>query len=539
MIRVLLVTVCVLAACTTAPPVRSAQPVTPQPTPGATPATNPGPVVAETPGAPAGSAPGTLPEQPAEDEAAALRSKEEAELAAQEAAKVAAEERRKEAEGRLKGRFDEVGGALSGGQDDEAIALLRKTVQELPEAHAAFFNLGLLLERKGDRDGAIEAYQNALAAKPDYELASENLTRIYLRTNQFQRAEGELRKRILANPRILGFRNQLVRVLIEQGGARVTQAEAEAKKILKVDERNVDAMVNLATIWFRSEYYELAKQVLDQAREIDPANPALWNLLAFTLIKLDQKSLALDSFKKAADLRPDFPEAHNNLGAMLNEVNDCDGAIRELELAVRYAPDWAQARMNLGNAYRCGRQYQKAQSEYEKALELDKVSGAARRMNDPYFNLAILYLDGDDSLIAQGAAAAGEEKLVRLRQSATYFDQYTGAGGDDPRTARYLEEAKKAIEKESKRLERVAEKKRKDEEKARADAEKKRLAEEKARAEAERKAAEIERQKVGGKSDFESDQPPAPTPAPTVAPNPVPAVAPTPTQSVKLPKEDL
>src|SRR6185312_8521953 len=109
-----------------------------------------------------------------------------------------------------------------------------------------------------------------------------------------------------------------------------------AKKVLKKDERNIDAMLSLGEIWYEQKKFELAKKVLGNAKEIDATVPEVWNLLAFVYLALDLRPSALDAFRKASALREDFPEAHNNLGAMLNEANDCDGATRELETAVKF-----------------------------------------------------------------------------------------------------------------------------------------------------------------------------------------------------------
>jgi Flp pilus assembly protein TadD len=435
----------------------------------------------------------------ADREAAELRAREEAELKAKEAERLAAEERRKASEARLKELFDGALTSLQAGSEADAIASFEKAAADQPDSYAALFNLGVLFERKGERDRAIDAYSRALAVKPDYEQASDNITRLYLRGNQLQRADSELRKRILQFPRVPAFRNHLARVMIAQG--REEEAERQAKGVLRIDELNVEARLQLATIWYRQGKFELVKQVLDDAKEIDPKNPAVWNLHAFALLRLDLKPLALESFRKAADLREDFPEAHNNLGALLNEVNDCDAARRELELAVRYAPDYAEAHMNLGNAYRCSRQYDRAQAQYEKALELDA------RAPEPFFNLAILYLDGEIN---------GIEKLARLEKSLGYFDRYRAQGGDDPRTDRYVVEAKKGLEKEQARLERLREQERKSKEKAELAERKKRENEEKARLETERKRAEIDRLKVAGRADFD-DEPTTPPPTPTPA----------------------
>lgn len=439
-------------------------------------------------------------------EAEEKRAKEAQERAALEA------ERTSQVEKRMEGPLAEARALESAGRIDDAMRVLDVAAKIEPEGWTLHYNMGLLHERLGEHDAAIAAYRRALEAKSDFAAASANLTRLYIRSHRLREAEVELRTRITAHPRNTAFRNQLVRVLMEQGGARAEMAEAESKRVLKFDERNVDAMVNLGQMWLAEGKFELAKQVLDNAREIDPDNPAVWNLIAFTQLSLDMKPLALDSFRKAAALREDFPEAHNNLGAMLNEVNDCDGAIRELELAVKYAPDWAEAHMNLGNAYRCAREYEKAQTEYERAIAMADAREVTKGMSDPWFNLAILYLDGD---------VPGIEKLERLKRSVGYFEKYQAAGGEDTRTARYLDEAAKSIEKEEKRLARVAEQKKREEEKRQREEAARKAEEERKAAELAARHAEIERLKVEGKSDI------------------IIRKASPPPRMLKLPKEDI
>lgn len=411
--------------------------------------------------------------------------------------KAEAERLRREANYRVDGRLKEAVKSLAIDGERAALEALHALAKEEPGAFVAHYNAGVLYERLGEQKRAIASYREALRIKPDYAPASDNLTRIYLREGDTRRAEADLRRRISAFPENLALRNQLVRVLLHQD--QQDEAEAEAKRILKADERNVEAMLNLATLWHGQKKYELAKQVLDNAREISPDDAVVWNALAFTHLALGHKPLALEAFRRAAELREDFPEAHNNLGALLNEANDCAAAIQALETAVRHAPDYPQVRMNLGNAYRCAREFAKAQAEYEKVLELDP------RASDALFNLAILHLDGE---------MEGVERLERLKKSVAFFDRYHAAGGGDPRLERYRDEASKSIGKEEDRLRRVAERERlakerarAEEEKRKAEEERRRVEEEKARIAAEQRRREIESRKVASKGDLEDDPP--------------------------------
>jgi tetratricopeptide (TPR) repeat protein len=301
----------------------------------------------------------------------------------------------------------------------------------------ALYNAGVAAERLGDPGRARSYYVKALKAQPDFDPASENLTRVRLRLGAFQEAENDLRQRIAQYPANLGLRNQLVEVLIATG--RFESAEQESRKILKSDEHSIPAMLNLASVYYAKKRYELSKMVLTNASLVDKQNPIIWNKLAFVELALGNKPQALEDMKTAASLRQDYPEAHVNYGQMLNDAEDFATAQKELELAVKYAPDNAFAHLNLGSAYRGLKMFDKAQAEYERALVLNG------KLIEAYFNLGVLYLDGDKP---------GLDALKRLDQSMQYFDKYTSNGGQDGKLAQYRKDAQQLIEKEHKRLQR-------------------------------------------------------------------------------------
>ena len=198
-------------------------------------------------------------------------------------------------------------------------------------------------------------------------------------------------------------------------------AEEECKKALKADEKNVPAMVALANAYAARKRYELARMVLENARQVDEADPAIWNRLGFVEMALGNRPQAIEHFKAAAALRPDYPEAHANYGAILADADDFAGAAQELELAVKYAPRSAGAWLDLGNAYRGLQEFEKAEAAYQKALALDPA------LNDARFNLAVLYLD---------VAKPGLPTLQRLEQGLGWFDEFEKNGGKEPRVAR-------------------------------------------------------------------------------------------------------
>src|SRR5207248_1935821 len=59
---------------------------------------------------------------------------------------------------------------------DDALGLLSKAVRVNPDDPLSWLNLGVSLEAKGDRDGALAAYTQALVLQPDFTRARQYLS---------------------------------------------------------------------------------------------------------------------------------------------------------------------------------------------------------------------------------------------------------------------------------------------------------------------------------------------------------------------------
>ena len=336
-----------------------------------------------------------------------------------------------------RGAFEEGVEREASGDLAGAVAAFEQAFQADPAAAFAGVNAGLLRERMGDDDAARALYGKVLDRTPTFFPAAQDLVRLDARRGRAADAEADLRARLTKDPDTVALRNGLAEALLAQG--KVDAAEDAARQALKLEEKNVPAMVNLATAYARKKRFELAKMVLDNARQVDDRDATIWNRLGFVQLSLGDRAQALECFRTAAALRPDYPEAHANYGALLADAEDFGNAAAELEQAVKYAPGSAVAWMNLGNAYRGLKEFDKAEEAYRKALQLDPKLTAAN------YNLAILFLDGDKP---------GMPALQRLQTGVTFLDAYEQAGGKDVRLASYRKDASRAIEREKKRLER-------------------------------------------------------------------------------------
>ncbi|HET8540601.1 MAG TPA: tetratricopeptide repeat protein [Anaeromyxobacter sp.] len=378
-------------------------------------------------------------------------------------------------------------------------------------------NAGILRERLGDEDGALAVYARVLDDSPWFAPAARSLVRLRIRRGDVAGAEKDARDRLARYPPTAALHDALAEALLAAG--RLDGAEQEARKALKLDEKNVPAMVSLATVYHRKKRHELAKMVLDNARQVDDRDPTVWNRLGFVDLALGNRAQALEDFRTAAALGPDFAEARANYGAFLADAEDYAGAVAELEAAVRLAPRRALAWLGLGNACRGAQQFDRAEAAYRKARELDPA------LREVDFNLAVLYLDGDKP---------GTPALARLEQAVAFFEAFEKAGGGDPKLAEHRKDAAKAIDREKKRLAREERDRLRREAEARKKEEEARKEAEAAAAAAAKKAAEEEAARRAAEEEAArkaaAAQPQAPTPGSALTPaaTGAPAAAPEP-----------
>jgi tetratricopeptide (TPR) repeat protein len=279
----------------------------------------------------------------------------------------------------------QAGISLAASSPQGALAKFKEALKEDSRLSAAHYNMGILYEQLGQYRDAESAYEDALEVQPDHYAAIENLANLALRKDEPGRAESILLGAIKKFPADLGLRNRLVSVWLAQ--KKLEAAETEAKKILKSDERNVRALVNLSIVFQRRGQLELASSVLERAREIDPGQAQIWVNLGFVYLAQSDKTKATEAFRRATEIRRDLPEAYNNLGALYVETRDYAGAIEALSRAISLYPDFAHAHANLGNAYKGNKQYKEAEASYKRAQSLDSSNV------DVLYNLGILHLD--------------------------------------------------------------------------------------------------------------------------------------------------
>jgi tetratricopeptide (TPR) repeat protein len=197
------------------------------------------------------------------------------------------------------------------GRHEEAIRLIGRAIELKPTPAAQFHsNIGLAYRGQGANAEAIDHFRRAVALKPDYTEAHNNLAAVLIDEQRFAEAEPHCRQAVALRPGAASARFALGLVLQKQN----RWAEAEAA-------------------------YERAVQ-------LPPTYPRAWNNLAIVRMnqgKLDDAAAAL---REAIGFDADYVEAHYNLGTVHQEQGVYSEALAAYRRATELNPDYVDAHVN-------------------------------------------------------------------------------------------------------------------------------------------------------------------------------------------------
>lgn len=166
---------------------------------------------------------------------------------------------------------------LRAGHPDIAIRYFDDAVRLAPEFAPAWGNVGVARRRLGDIDGALGAYQTALALDADNPTILNNLSSLYRALGRTQEADNALAAAnlTLASPHVL-----IVRGDLELTQGRPSEAEKLYKRARRLGPTIPDPLIALARLEISRRAGRQAVAYIEAALAIDPKNRDATELLA-------------------------------------------------------------------------------------------------------------------------------------------------------------------------------------------------------------------------------------------------------------------
>jgi len=192
---------------------------------------------------------------------------------------------------------------------DRAAAAYRQLIADLPQAKW-YYNLAMVLRYRGLKEQALEAVRQAIALKPEYFEAWNNLGN-----------------------------------LLEEAG-QLDEALAAYRKAVELFPKFADAYYNLGNLYNRRGEIHLAIGAYQRAVMAKPAFPLTLNNLGNLLRLLGQTDAAIQIFQHCLSFAPKFPEAWNNLGMTHRDAGQLDEALDCMDWAMKINPAFHEAHSN-------------------------------------------------------------------------------------------------------------------------------------------------------------------------------------------------
>jgi tetratricopeptide (TPR) repeat protein len=149
-----------------------------------------------------------------------------------------------------------------------------KSSASLPDP---YYGLGNLEYRAGNKEKAIEWYEEALTYDPAFANALLNLSAVYIETQQWDKAIDVLQRTAQSRPDLASSLYNLA-VVYEKKGMDA-QAESTYRKYLERSPGDADAMASLATLLYNRSQIDDAASLIQKLLLVDYDNPTALTLI--------------------------------------------------------------------------------------------------------------------------------------------------------------------------------------------------------------------------------------------------------------------
>ena len=256
----------------------------------------------------------------------------------------------------------------------QAEAALRKTVELQPDFHAAYFLLARLYVNSNQRQKAVEELFAGVAKNPKDFGALMLIGMIYDQEKDYNAARDAYEKLLAVNPKFGPALNNLAYLYSEHLGQldKAYQLASKARELQSGDPLTADT---LGWILYKRGKYSTALNLLREAADKLPTEAEVQFHLAMTHYMMGEEDVARMAFQRALQLNKDFPgriEAGRCLSVLAVDVKTA-GVEARADLEKRMAEKPNDPVVQLRLAAICAREgaFDKAIAIYQAILQVN------------------------------------------------------------------------------------------------------------------------------------------------------------------------
>jgi tetratricopeptide (TPR) repeat protein len=278
---------------------------------------------------------------------------------------------------------------LAAGDLDESSEIYEAILKGDPGFAEALYGKGRVEAARGDIPAAAESYRKACELFPSYGAAQYALALAYRKLDEPEKADSHFRAyeaNMTATPPLEDPLRGAVQALnrgaephlrhsveLERQG-RINEAIREQERALESDPKNVQAHINLISLYGRAGQIEKAEQHFQAAARLSP-DRADAHYDHGVLLLLERKySEAEQAFQQALQINPFYAEAHNNVGFLLERQGRTEDALAEYEAALSDQPDYRLAHFHVATILVNQKKYDQAIQHLLKTLSPEDES---------------------------------------------------------------------------------------------------------------------------------------------------------------------
>jgi tetratricopeptide (TPR) repeat protein len=256
--------------------------------------------------------------------------------------------------------------AVKAGDWTGARAAFEAAIKKNPKQADAYYYLGLVLDKTGDKIGAERNYKNAVDLQPDLQEAAENLTAIYVENQRYDDAIALAKKALGRNAKNAEMQLNLAFALSGKGDVEgATKAFDDAIKLAPNDAR---FYVGFAQHLAAAKKTDEAITKLKAAQRVAGDDPALLGTIGYEFKTLRDVPDCLAVFDKAITLK-DNADFRTNRAHCKYAAKDKPGAMADLQAAIAKEPAFAPAHYWYGSWLHEDGKFAEAIAEYDAYLK--------------------------------------------------------------------------------------------------------------------------------------------------------------------------
>jgi type II protein arginine methyltransferase len=232
------------------------------------------------------------------------------------------------------------------GRLEDADRMCLAALAENPRSHEALHLSGIIRRQRGDHEGAVRQFDQAIAIEPRIAAYHNNRAEVLRALARYDEAIAGYRRALALRPDFAEALNNLGAVLRDLG--RLNEALACFEQALPLQPGFALAHMNLGTTLQRLGRIDEAMACFDKALGLKPDLAAAHMHRGQILEAKGQPEAAMEAYRRAVALRADLATAHLLLGNLQHRAGQPTQALQSYRAAIAADPGFLEAHKNLG-----------------------------------------------------------------------------------------------------------------------------------------------------------------------------------------------